>query len=281
MDQGSDDLLWRRLTPEIIRQDLDTRWLGKQAIHCLDAVESTNSEARSLAVRGAAEGTIVLAEGQTKGRGRSNRTWFSPRGKGLYLSVILRPRIPLEWNPRITIAAGVALATALDHMGIRPGLKWPNDVMLGSRKVAGILTEGAFDQTGTGFAIVGVGVNVNTVSEEFPVSIRELATSLRVGTGKAISRVTMLQGFLHELEQWYETLCLGNLEGILETWRRYATILGKRVEVCLPDSGLLGVAEDLDSDGALLVRDKMGYQHRIMAGDVRLCRVREGEPQES
>jgi BirA family biotin operon repressor/biotin-[acetyl-CoA-carboxylase] ligase len=153
--------------------------------------------------------------------------------------------------------------------------------MLGRRKVAGILTEGTFDQTGNGFVIVGAGVNVNTGMGEFPDSIKELATSLRLGIGRAISRVTLLQGFLHELEGWYERLCRREFEGILRSWRRYETILGELVEVCLPGSKLWGVAEDLDSDGGLLVRDKMGRQHRILAGDVRLCRVQEGKPFEA
>ncbi len=278
MDQGSEDLFSTKLTPERVRRGLGTQWLGKQEIYCLGAVASTNSEARGLALQGAPEGTIILAEAQTKGRGRSKRSWFSPSGKGLYLSLILRPQIRPEWSPQITLTAGVALAASLSDMGIKAELKWPNDVMIGGRKVAGILSEGTLSQEAIGFVIVGVGVNVNTGPEEFPSSIREHATSLRLATGKVFSRATLLQGFLVQLEGCYKQLCQGELERILQAWRRYETIFGQWVEVCLPDSRLSGVAEDLDGDGALLLRDKTGQQHRILAGDVRLCRVEEAKP---
>ncbi|NVM56618.1 MAG: biotin--[acetyl-CoA-carboxylase] ligase [Desulfobacterales bacterium] len=278
MTLGSNNANSRRLSPQAIREGLKTRWLGQRAIYCFDVVESTNTEASSLARQGAAEGTIVFAEAQSTGRGRLGRSWISPRGTGLYLSVILRPQSPREWGPRLTLTAGVAVASAIhEEAGIRPGLKWPNDIMITNRKVGGILTEASFEGKRIGLAIVGVGINVNTDREDFPMPIRNLATSLRLSMGKAISRVALLQGSLHQLEQWYELFCKGSFGTILQAWRQYETILGSLVEVQLPESTLLGVAEDLDSDGTLLVRDERGRLHRIIAGDVVRCRIRATE----
>jgi len=261
------------LSPQAIRQGLNTRWLGKQDIHCLEVVESTNSVAKDLARHGAPEGTIVLAEAQSLGRGRLGRHWVSPYGKGLYLSVILRPEIPPAWGSRITLTAGVALAEAIHESGIRPELKWPNDIMVGHRKVAGIFTEASLEKEGIASVIVGAGINVNTSEEDFPESIRDIVSSLRLKAGKSVSRVTLLQQLLGELEGWYELLCQGSFDKILLAWRKYETILGRMVEVSLPHSQLFGMAEDLDPDGKLLVRDKGGQIHRIMVGDVIYCRL--------
>jgi BirA family biotin operon repressor/biotin-[acetyl-CoA-carboxylase] ligase len=273
MDQGLKNPCMARLRPQAVRESLETRWLGKQAIYCFDVVESTNSEAKCLARQGAQEGTVVLAEAQSKGRGRLRRSWISPHGKGLYLSVILRPQVPPGWCPRITLTAGVALAEAVHETGIVPELKWPNDMMIGDRKVAGILTEATFEDKSIGFVILGVGINVNTDTRDFPVSIRNLATSLSLSKGEAISRVTLLQTLLCQLERWYELLCQGSFEKILEAWRKYEAVLGRLVEVNLPDSRLVGVAERIDSDGSLMVREKTGRLQRIIAGDILYCRV--------
>jgi BirA family biotin operon repressor/biotin-[acetyl-CoA-carboxylase] ligase len=273
MDSRLDISLESNLSSQAIRQGLETRWLGRQEVYCFDVVDSTNLEAKRLALKGAPEGTVVVAEGQSQGRGRLNRHWVSPRGKGLYLSVILRPQLPPEWGSRIALTAGAALAVAIGEIGLRPELKWPNDIMIGHRKAAGILTEASLDAKGMGSVIVGVGINVNTGEEDFPVSIRNLATSLCLSAGQAVSRVRLLQGFLRQLEIWYELLRQGSFERILEAWRHYESILGRLVEVCVGGTKLLGVAEDIDSDGKLLVRDNAGHLHQIMVGDVVHCRL--------
>jgi BirA family biotin operon repressor/biotin-[acetyl-CoA-carboxylase] ligase len=145
--------------------------------------------------------------------------------------------------------------------------------MVGHRKVGGILTEASCGKKGIFFVVVGVGVNVNTDLTDFPTSIRDLATSLSLSGGKAMSRLGLLQTLLYQLERWYESLCQGSFATILETWRQYDMTLGRWVEVSLPGSRLAGVAEDLDTDGALLVRDKRGRVHRVLVGDVIHCRV--------
>ena len=266
-----DQRLPNRLCLPAIKEHLRTRWLGQQTITCFDIVESTNTEANRLARNGAPEGTLIVADAQTSGRGRLGRSWASPPGNGLYLSIILRPSCPPAWLPGLTLTAGVAVASAIQQTRVRPRLKWPNDILVAGRKVGGILAEAFFDKRRIDFAILGIGINVNTEGPELPVSVRNLATSLRLSLGKAVSRIHLLQDLLYEFEQWYESFRTGAFETILETWREFDTTLGNMVEVFLPETRLVGVAEALESDGTLLVRDKQGCLHRIVAGDVVHC----------
>jgi BirA family biotin operon repressor/biotin-[acetyl-CoA-carboxylase] ligase len=191
--------------------------------------------------------------------------------------MILKPLFPPEWGPRITLTAGVALAEAIRRLGLRPQLKWPNDIMVNHRKVAGILTEARLEKRGFSFVVVGVGINIDTKEKDFPASIREAATALRLVASEPISRVTLCRHVLQELEQWYLLLCQGSFQEILRAWRRYETVIGEMVEVSLSESRLFGVAEDLDQEGRLLVRDKGGRIHQITVGDVVHCRVSRGK----
>jgi BirA family biotin operon repressor/biotin-[acetyl-CoA-carboxylase] ligase len=261
------------LSTDVIKQSLKTQWLGRSAVSFFDVVESTNTEAKRLAREGAPEGTLVVAGGQTKGRGRLGRTWVSPSGSGLYLSIVLRPTFSVDRLSRLTLTAGVAVASAIRESGITPQLKWPNDILIAGRKVGGILTEALFDKRQIEYAVLGIGINVNTEEEAFPASIRNLASSLQLSLGKAVSRNDLLQTLLCQFEQWYESLNTGPFETILETWSEFDTTLGRLVEVFLPERRVVGVAEALQSDGALLVRDKRDGLHRIVAGDVVHCRV--------
>lgn len=264
------------MTPDEIKRDLKTRWLGREKIACFHVVESTNSEAKRLGKKGAPEGTLVVADAQKKGRGRHGRFWESPAGTGLYLSFIMRRRCPPQDFPRMTLAVGVAVASAIEAAGARPQLKWPNDVLIAGRKVAGILTEAVFNKTRTDFAVVGVGVNVNTPSEAFPPNLRDVAGSLRMSLGRPVSRVHFLQTLLCRLEQWCELSAEEGFEKIREGWRQFDTTLGKVVEVVLPNKRFSGVAEALERDGALMVRDTNGEPIRVVAGDVVYCHLGKG-----
>ena len=275
MGRYMDQRLPNRLSPHAIKEHLRTRWLGQRAVCCFDVVESTNTEANRLAREDAPEGTLIVANAQTRGRGRLGRSWVSPPGSGLYLSIILRPSCSPDWFPRLTLTAGVAVASAIQETGMRPQLKWPNDILIADRKVGGILTEAVFDKKRINFVILGIGINVNTERDELPISVRSLATSLRLSLGKPLSRTHLLQSLLHQLEQWYEFFRAGAFETILETWCEFDTTLGRVVEVFLPERRIVGVAETLESDGTLLVRDKRGCLHRIVAGDVVHCRLEE------
>jgi BirA family biotin operon repressor/biotin-[acetyl-CoA-carboxylase] ligase len=162
------------------------------------------------------------------------------------------------------LTAGVAVASAIQQIGTTPQLKWPNDILIGDRKVGGILTEAVFNKRRIDFAVLGIGINVNTEQDELPISIRNLATSLRLGLGKRVSRIDLLQILLYQLEQCYESLDTGAFPTILETWSEFDTTLGRVVEIFLPERRVVGVAEALHQDGTLLVRDKKDCLHRIV-----------------
>jgi len=176
--------------------------------------------------------------------------------------------------PGLTLATGVSVASAIRATGLRPQLKWPNDVLIDHRKVGGILTEAVFSRSRIDFAVVGIGINVNTESREFPESVRDLATSLRAGLGQPVSRVLLLQSVLSQQERWYELFSSGAFEKILKNWRQFDATLGAVVEVILPNKRIVGVAESLAEDGALLIRDERGDLIRVVAGDIVHCQVR-------
>jgi BirA family biotin operon repressor/biotin-[acetyl-CoA-carboxylase] ligase len=273
MHSSPDQRLPNGLSEDAIKRHLKTRWLGRESIYFFNVVESTNTEANRIARDGAPEGTLILADAQSKGRGRLRRSWVSPPGAGLYLSIILRPTCPADRLPGLTLTAGVAAASAIQHTGVVPQLKWPNDILISGRKVGGILTEAVFDKKQLDFAVLGIGINVDTARDEFPVSVRNLATSLRLSLGEPVSRIDLLQTLLKRFEHWYAFFCSGAFEGILEAWSLLDITLGNAVEVSLPGRRLLGVAEALTPDGALLVRDKTNRLHTIIAGDIVHCRV--------
>jgi BirA family biotin operon repressor/biotin-[acetyl-CoA-carboxylase] ligase len=256
------------LTPSEIGPLLTTKWMGR-TIHYFHTIESTNSEAYQLALRGAKEGEVVIAESQMKGRGRLGRQWFSPPLLNLYLSVILRPRIPPFRASLITLMAAVAAADAIQkYSGLLPLIKWPNDILLGGRKVAGLLNEIHSETDRIHFVILGIGVNLNMDGKMFPKEIGDAATSLKRETGQTISRKRFLPILLEELERWYAIFLQDGSANVLEAWRERARIKGKRVTVTSFGEILTGVALDVDSDGALILETKDGEMKRIVAGDV-------------
>ncbi|MBW2644888.1 MAG: biotin--[acetyl-CoA-carboxylase] ligase [Deltaproteobacteria bacterium] len=259
-------------SPESIQDGLKTAWLGKGTIRCYETVDSTNIEAKRLARSGAPEGTIVLAESQSKGRGRMEREWISPRGEGIYMSVVLRPRILPEEVQKLTFVAAVALAFTLRRIGITPHIKWPNDILVNGKKVAGILMELTAGDGVADFVIVGIGINVNTSMNEFPLSMRNLATSINMVADRVVRRREIIKILLLQLELWYERFLTESFEIVLEAWRRLSNTLGARVMVVLSDKKLEGIAERVASDGSLMVRDDKGKLHRVIVGDVVHCR---------
>jgi len=256
------------LTPEEVLPDLKTRSLGKR-VHYFTALPSTNTEAYQLALQGAREGEIVIAESQKKGRGRVGRPWFSPAFVNLYLSVILRPPISPHQASLITFVAAVATAEAVERFsGVKPTIKWPNDILVKGRKMAGLLNEIHSEVDRVHFIILGIGINLNMDEGMFPKELRSLATSLKREMGRTISRKAFLHILLEELEQWYETFLKKGPASILKGWRDHAQIAGKQVKISAFGEVLVGRAVDVDSEGALLVRLRNGQQKRIVAGDV-------------
>lgn len=240
-------------------------------VHWFGTTSSTNDVAAKLAERGADEGTTVVAEAQTAGRGRMGRVWFSPPGAGLYVSVILRPprgEISVEPSALLTIAAGLALAEGLQtSTGLSADIKWPNDLIVGRRKLAGILAEAAVQGDGLQFVILGIGVNLRPAA--YPPELRDRVTSLESELGRPADRALILAELLAALALRYADLRHGRFDAILNSWRRRAPWLrGSLVEWDSPGGVQRGRAEDIDRTGALLVH-AAGRTERLIAGEVR------------
>jgi BirA family biotin operon repressor/biotin-[acetyl-CoA-carboxylase] ligase len=260
------------LTPSEIKPILKTKWVGK-AIRHFHTLDSTNSKAYQLALNGAEEGEVVISESQEKGRGRLGREWFSPPFLNLYLSVILRPKISPHQASLITLMAAVATADAIQKFsGLFALIKWPNDILLRGRKVAGLLNEIHSEMDRIHFVILGIGINLNTEEKMFSEEIRAGATSLKVEMGQTISRKVFLQSLLQELEKWYTILMKEGSAVILKAWRDRAHIKGRRVKVSSFGETWVGRAIDVDSDGALILETAGGKRKRVVAGDVQYKR---------
>lgn len=251
-----------------VYQGLKTKSLGRKIIY-FDSLSSTMDMATQLALKGAKEGTVVLAETQTKGRGRLGRIWYSPKYKGLYFSLILRPKISLDKASIITLLVGVSICEAIKELlGLDLQIKWPNDILMYNKKLGGILTEIKAEVDEVNFIIIGVGLNVNNDSK----SLISGSTSLKENKNEQLSRLNILQEVLYRLEVNYQILEKNGTKPIIDKWRQYAITLGRRVKVYSHKEHLEGEAFDIDSDGGLLIRNDSGITQKVIAGDVVHCR---------
>jgi len=263
--KGVKDLL---LAAEI-REGLDTRIFGQQEIVCLKEKDSTNRQARLLAEKNAPEGTVVAADKQLSGRGRKGRTWFSPAGTGIYISLVLRPSLAPSEAPGITLMTAVAAAEAVIATTSLPArIKWPNDMMIRGKKLAGILTEISTEMDSVNYIVVGLGLNVNAASKDFSEELRESATSLRVETGKRHERIAVLRAFLENFERLYGRFDKGGFGSVREKWLGLTDIVGKRAVVEKAGNNISGVVTDIDIEGVLVLEDSKGRMHRVFSGDL-------------
>lgn len=257
-----------KLLPAEISFGLKTKFMGKDII-ALDTVDSTMDEAFRLGMEGAVEGTVVCAESQTKGRGRLGRRWISPRGKGMYFSIILRPPFAPAQMAQLTLMTAVALAEALEAVAdVKAQIKWPNDVLLSNKKVAGILTELRAEVDQVKFVVIGIGLNINTA----PAQLIPEATSLKIETGETYNRVRVLQAILTSLERWYIRLKKDEFPQVLTAWKRQCITLKKRVRIADATGVTEGIAVDVNQDGGLLIRKDSGQTIKKMAGDAVIVR---------
>ncbi len=258
------------LLPEEVQNGLKTVACGRQMVH-FPTVGSTNDAARTLARAGAVHGTLVVAETQTKGRGRLGRTWVSPAGAGLWLSLVIRPEAETAVTPLITLVTAVGAVRAIAAVtGLPARIKWPNDIELEGKKVGGILTEAATSGHRLDYAVVGIGLNVNVEEEDFPPELRATATSLRAGLGRRIDRAALVRELLRQLEDLYTALFDHGAAAVLTEWRQLSSTLGREVRVITAQGDLTGRAVDIDTDGALLVATEGGTIVRVTAGEVSL-----------
>jgi len=256
---------------EELRDARQDKLIGREILF-FPEVDSTNRQARALCLKGAKEGMVILAESQSEGKGRLGRQWQSPAGVNVHASIILRPSIPASSAPHIPLLAGVAGANALAKAcELDARIKWPNDIFVNGRKVAGVLSEMEAEGSSIRFIILGVGVNVNWGKEDIPPELRQIATSLRVEAGKEFSRAKVAAEFFEELEREYALfLKEGFSSRLREDWNRLSWVNQKWATITVLDRKFEGQVLGLDTDGALLLMDREEKIQRFIAGDVSL-----------
>jgi BirA family biotin operon repressor/biotin-[acetyl-CoA-carboxylase] ligase len=275
--EASPHLGYRLLgTPDLLHADDLYSRLGKtrvigRDIRVFERTTSTNDIITRLARDGMKEGAVVFAEGQSRGRGRMGRLWVSPARKGLWFSILLRPDLPPQSATQVMVAAAAALVRAMRPvLGTAPEIKWPNDILIRGKKVAGILTELTAELDHIKEIVLGIGVDVNLDAAEFPADLRKTATSLKIECGRALDRAELAVLMLRELDGDYERIARGQFEAVAEEWRGHCTTLGREVAIRAGGRVVRGRAESLDADGALLLRTEHGRLERIIGGDVTL-----------
>jgi len=257
----ADDLGWRVA---------DNARIGRD-IRVFEQTTSTNDVIEKLARDGAREGAVVFAESQTQGRGRLGRPWLSPARKGLWFSLLLRPNLRPHSATQLTVASAAALRNAIESQtGLKTEIKWPNDILIGGKKVAGILTELSAELDRIKYVLVGIGVDVNLTSHDFSPELRAHATSLRIELGRPIVRVELAAAILRELDLQYARVLAGEFAAVADDWAKHCTTIGQRLVIHLGERQVSGRAEALGDDGALLLRTEHGHLERIVGGDVRL-----------
>jgi BirA family biotin operon repressor/biotin-[acetyl-CoA-carboxylase] ligase len=255
-----------KLLPEEVLQGLTTRILTGP-IYYFETLDSTNNYAKELAAREAPEGTVVIAETQTGGRGRLGREWDSPPGVGLYVSVVLRPLLPPMELPQITLTTAVAVVRAVRQVtGMAPGIKWPNDLLIHGKKLGGILTEMETESDRIRHVVIGLGLNVNNL--KFPPELAGTATSLAQSLGGSFSRVNLLRAWLEEFEDLYERFLNQGFPEILAEWKSHTVTLGRAVTVRQGPREISGQAVDVAADGALVLQMEAGERVRVTSGEI-------------
>lgn len=254
-----------------VKDGLNTQIIGKE-IYYFPSTDSTNREAKILAYSKVPDGTVAVAEEQTSGKGRLSRNFYSPRGKGIWFSLVLRPNLVPSDAPKCTLMAAVAIAHAMERIGLRAQIKWPNDIMFNGKKLVGILTELSAEMSRITYIVLGIGINVNIKRGEFPPELQDIATSLMEMKGEKITRIEFFRAVLEEFDKLYVEVLKNPKQGfmrILDEWRKYDVTLGKKIKVITSGNGeyFLGIARDIDIDGALLVETPDGIE-RLFAGDV-------------
>ncbi len=255
------------LLPQEIQPTLRTQVIGKNMIHFND-IPSSNNEAKRLALEGAPDGTVVVAEAQGAGKGRLSRGWYSPSQKGIWFSVVLRPSFLPQEAPKCTLMAAVAVVRAMKDMGFSVGIKWPNDVLDDNgKKLVGILTEMSAEMERVNFVVIGTGINVNLWPEDFPEDVRDIATSLSMLRGGRVDRLELFARVLEAMDELYVSVENDGFGTVLDEWRQYSVTLGQEVNVIGVRESFSGTAADIDEDGALLIDTPTG-RRRVLAGDV-------------
>lgn len=256
------------LTREEIVQYLDTRYIGQQILY-YESIDSTNKYAKQIATEENSEGIVVISEEQTEGRGRLGRNWTSPKGKGVWMSIIVKPDIEPIDASKVTQITAASIYSALREMGIETQIKWPNDIILNNKKVCGILTEMSSEMMQINYMVIGIGINANLEQDDIPEDIREKATSIKIETGVNIDRKELVGKILNKFEYFYDLLAgQDDIREALEICRAKSILIGKNIRVIEKKRELKRQAIDLTERGELIVKDEDGNTSVIVSGEV-------------
>jgi BirA family transcriptional regulator, biotin operon repressor / biotin---[acetyl-CoA-carboxylase] ligase len=258
------------VTANEIRLGLKTSIIGQQ-IHYKESVDSTQKIAHRLGLENVPEGTVVVADEQIGGKGRLDRVWHSPKNTGIWMSIILRPNIPLPKAPQLTLLTAVAVVQAIvDSTGLEPNIKWPNDILINGKKVTGILTELQAEADRIHSVIIGIGMNVNQKLEDFPSELHSIATSLLLEKGETVNRAELIQAVFSRLEKLYLLYLDKGFEPIKLLWESYAISIGKKITARTLSGSIAGLAQGITEDGVLLLEDENGKVHSIYSADIEI-----------
>ncbi|MEA3453544.1 MAG: biotin--[acetyl-CoA-carboxylase] ligase [Candidatus Caldatribacteriota bacterium] len=258
------------LFPQEVQRGLSTKYIGKE-IYYFPELKSTNIIAKEKALHraeGINEGTLIITERQSAGKGRLGRKWFSPTG-GIWLSIILYPQLPPSYIPRITLMTAVAAVKAIKICTqIKSQIKWPNDILINKKKVCGILTEMSAELDIINWVVVGIGINVNIDYQKFPEDIQANTISLKEVSGKEVLRVKLVQTFLQEFEKYYNKLKRKEFSSILEEWKLYSHTLGRKIRIDIGERIIIGEAININEEGALVLKKEDGERVEIISGTI-------------
>lgn len=256
------------ITADEIRLGLQTRFIG-QNIHYQQSVESTQKIAHQLANQGVPEGSVVIAEEQMSGKGRMDRKWHSPKYTGIWMSLILRPAIPLPKAPQLTLLTAVSVVQAIqEETGLTPEIKWPNDILINRKKITGILTELQAEADQIHSIIIGIGINVNQQLEDFPNELHDIATSLSIETGKKISRASLVRSIFKHFENLYLLYLDEGFSPVKLLWESFAVSIGKQIKARTLTGTIEGKALGITDDGVLQIEDMSGKIHQVYSADI-------------
>ncbi|MGG1313430.1 biotin--[acetyl-CoA-carboxylase] ligase [Cohnella laeviribosi] len=257
-----------RLTRQEVQTRLQTREFGRH-LHLFDSVSSTQDVLRELAEEGAPEGTLVIAEQQTQGRGRMGRVWVSPPGKGVWMSLLLRPQVPLQATPQLTLLAAVALRRAVSAVvPLDIGIKWPNDLLVDGKKISGILLESAAEEERLRYVVVGLGISANLEPEDYPEDVASKAVSLKMAAGRPVDRAELIAVTLKEFEELYELYLRDGFEPIRALWEAHSVNLNRKTTLATPRGPIEGIPRGLNDMGGLLVELSDGTLMPVYSAEI-------------
>lgn len=256
------------LSFEELSENLNTKYIGKNIMY-FQTIDSTNNKAKELALNNAPNGTVVISEEQTLARGRLGRNWASPRFKGIWLSIILRPDTDPMNVPKITQIGAAAVIKSLHKLGIKGYVKWPNDIIISQKKVCGILTEMSGELNKVNYVVIGIGINVNIDILDFPEELREIATSLSIETEQYIKRKELVSNLLNNFEILYDEFEKNNsIKTSISVCRENSILIGKEVKIINRGKERIAKAIDLNDDGELIVQHNDGDVEKIISGEI-------------